>query len=266
MPGTQTTPGSNAPKPRGIKKSRASIACGTCRARKVRCSVASDGPPCTNCRLDGLECSVPRSRRGRRPSDVSHMEQVWEPEVEATPGEHVIGAPLQEEDDMWMADDAVEQLQQAARMSIAGQLPEAEPTIICSATAPTPPEPSRLGWTEYAPGELPHYITPITLPSRRGIGEYLAANEAFSFPATSSLLAEIIHGYLCGVHAYYPILDLAHILPLTDDLTAGTTPAGSISLLTFQAMIFAAIPVRLLPRQPVHLPLTYPSTSTSPSA
>lgn len=35
---------------------RARIACLSCRRRKVRCNVDSDGTPCINCRLDNCEC------------------------------------------------------------------------------------------------------------------------------------------------------------------------------------------------------------------
>ena len=44
-------------------KRRASKACCCCRARKVRCDVVENGSPCTNCRLDEVECVVTESRR-----------------------------------------------------------------------------------------------------------------------------------------------------------------------------------------------------------
>lgn len=47
----------------GRVKKRAGRACALCRSRKVRCDVVRNGPPCTNCHLDSLECIVPRSRR-----------------------------------------------------------------------------------------------------------------------------------------------------------------------------------------------------------
>ena len=48
--------------PRAVKR-RASKACQCCRARKVRCNVTEHGAPCTNCRLDEVECIVSESRR-----------------------------------------------------------------------------------------------------------------------------------------------------------------------------------------------------------
>jgi hypothetical protein len=44
-------------------KRRASKACCCCRARKVRCDVVENGSPCTNCRLDQVECVVTESKR-----------------------------------------------------------------------------------------------------------------------------------------------------------------------------------------------------------
>lgn len=49
--------------------SRARIACLHCRSRKVRCTLAIKGPPCTNCQLDGLECVTrPKLRKRSRAS------------------------------------------------------------------------------------------------------------------------------------------------------------------------------------------------------
>ncbi|KAJ4181910.1 hypothetical protein NW767_013997 [Fusarium falciforme] len=49
-------------------KRRASRACLSCRNRKVRCDVVKGGVPCTNCRLDRIDCVVTESNRGRRPT------------------------------------------------------------------------------------------------------------------------------------------------------------------------------------------------------
>lgn len=49
---------------RAVKR-RASKACQCCRSRKVRCNVVEHGAPCTNCRLDEVECIVTESKRKR---------------------------------------------------------------------------------------------------------------------------------------------------------------------------------------------------------
>jgi len=48
--------------PKSVKR-RASKACQCCRSRKVRCNVVEHGAPCTNCRLDEVECTVSESKR-----------------------------------------------------------------------------------------------------------------------------------------------------------------------------------------------------------
>src|SRR2546421_8883440 len=54
------------PSGRTVKR-RASRACHCCRSRKVRCDVVESGTPCTNCRLDEVECMVSDSKRRKRP-------------------------------------------------------------------------------------------------------------------------------------------------------------------------------------------------------
>ena len=49
-------------RPHKSVKRRASKACQCCRARKVRCNVVEQ-TPCTNCRLDEVECIVSESKR-----------------------------------------------------------------------------------------------------------------------------------------------------------------------------------------------------------
>lgn len=56
---------------RSVKR-RASKACQCCRARKVRCNVTEHGAPCTNCRLDEVDCIVSESRRKK---SVTHPVQ-----------------------------------------------------------------------------------------------------------------------------------------------------------------------------------------------
>lgn len=54
---------SNGMRPPKSVKRRASKACQCCRSRKVRCNVVEHGAPCTNCRLDEVECIVSESKR-----------------------------------------------------------------------------------------------------------------------------------------------------------------------------------------------------------
>lgn len=48
-------------------KRRSARACLTCRNRKVRCDTTITGSPCTNCRLDNIDCVIIASKRGPKP-------------------------------------------------------------------------------------------------------------------------------------------------------------------------------------------------------
>lgn len=48
----------------GTKRKRSVIACGSCHDRKVRCNVALQGVPCSNCVQDGSRCEIYRRKIG----------------------------------------------------------------------------------------------------------------------------------------------------------------------------------------------------------
>ncbi|KAJ5622176.1 hypothetical protein N7528_005408 [Penicillium herquei] len=51
-----------------FRRQRASRACETCHARKVRCDAASLGVPCTNCVAFSIECKIPTPKRKKNSS------------------------------------------------------------------------------------------------------------------------------------------------------------------------------------------------------
>ncbi|ODA78490.1 hypothetical protein RJ55_05871 [Drechmeria coniospora] len=51
-----------------FRRQRASRACETCHARKVRCDAASLGVPCTNCVAFQIECRIPTPKRKKAQS------------------------------------------------------------------------------------------------------------------------------------------------------------------------------------------------------
>ncbi|OAT09007.1 hypothetical protein BDBG_04585 [Blastomyces gilchristii SLH14081] len=71
QPSQQLQPSSSRQQTRTMDSSqrprkRARMACTWCHERKVRCDVSIHGSPCTNCRLDGHECTIRSSAcRGR---------------------------------------------------------------------------------------------------------------------------------------------------------------------------------------------------------
>ncbi|KAB5577852.1 fungal-specific transcription factor domain-containing protein [Coniochaeta sp. 2T2.1] len=56
-------PPSNTAGHLSFRRQRASRACETCHARKVRCDAASLGVPCTNCVAFSIECRIPQPKR-----------------------------------------------------------------------------------------------------------------------------------------------------------------------------------------------------------
>ncbi|KAK3705618.1 Transcriptional activator of fatty acid utilization [Vermiconidia calcicola] len=70
-----------------FRRQRASRACETCHARKVRCDAASLGVPCTNCVAFSIECKIPTPKRkktaGKKDTDSEQGSYV---ETERSPG------------------------------------------------------------------------------------------------------------------------------------------------------------------------------------
>ncbi|KAK5111649.1 hypothetical protein LTR62_004754 [Meristemomyces frigidus] len=61
--GSNSAPPSQTPGHPSFRRQRASRACETCHARKVRCDAASLGVPCTNCVAFSIECKIPAPKR-----------------------------------------------------------------------------------------------------------------------------------------------------------------------------------------------------------
>ncbi|KAK3069456.1 Transcriptional activator of fatty acid utilization [Teratosphaeriaceae sp. CCFEE 6253] len=63
VPKDNPAPPSQIPGSASFRRQRASRACETCHARKVRCDAASLGVPCTNCVAFSIECRIPAPKR-----------------------------------------------------------------------------------------------------------------------------------------------------------------------------------------------------------
>ncbi|KAL1901642.1 Transcriptional activator of fatty acid utilization [Ceratocystis pirilliformis] len=72
-PSTETLLASNSA-PVSFRRQRASRACETCHARKVRCDAASLGVPCTNCVAFQVECRIPTPKRKKAPNAAQARE------------------------------------------------------------------------------------------------------------------------------------------------------------------------------------------------
>ncbi|KAK2785495.1 Transcriptional activator of fatty acid utilization [Onygenales sp. PD_12] len=75
----QPVPSMQTPGHPSFRRQRASRACETCHARKVRCDAASLGVPCTNCVAFSIECKIPTPKRKKNqtktPKDGSSSDE-----------------------------------------------------------------------------------------------------------------------------------------------------------------------------------------------
>ncbi|WPG99281.1 Hypothetical protein R9X50_00209400 [Acrodontium crateriforme] len=82
-PVTNNAPKDQIPGHPSFRRQRASRACETCHARKVRCDAASLGVPCTNCVAFSIECKIPTPKRkktgGKKESDSDKAESYADP-------------------------------------------------------------------------------------------------------------------------------------------------------------------------------------------
>ncbi|EME43927.1 hypothetical protein DOTSEDRAFT_71663 [Dothistroma septosporum NZE10] len=79
VPNTSSAaPSSQLPGHPSFRRQRASRACETCHARKVRCDAASLGVPCTNCVAFSIECKIPTPKRkktsGKKEESIERAE------------------------------------------------------------------------------------------------------------------------------------------------------------------------------------------------
>ncbi|KAF2748142.1 hypothetical protein M011DRAFT_494012 [Sporormia fimetaria CBS 119925] len=249
---------------RSVKR-RASKACQCCRARKVRCNVTEHGAPCTNCRLDEVECIVSESRRKKKwtkddehqtenttstisttnrklasrdaldgvpnlksaPSRRSH-------EAEGRPDEHVPHSIYQTHGRLGSINTFTD-LQR--RLSINSQTNGL--SMLGHAFTPFGGETQPPFFANIAPrfnvAELPLYIKP--LPAKIGPEEvaYLEKKGALTLPK-GTLRSEMLRAYVEYVHPYMPLLDLQDFLMAIDQPDGSL---GKISLILFQAVMFA---------------------------
>ncbi|RAH82884.1 cutinase transcription factor 1 alpha [Aspergillus japonicus CBS 114.51] len=100
--GSTGTPGTTVRAATGghmsFRRQRASRACETCHARKVRCDAASLGVPCTNCVAFSIECKIPTPKRKKNQSKSKESEGSEErderlPEAKQEPPTVITTAP-----------------------------------------------------------------------------------------------------------------------------------------------------------------------------
>ncbi|KAK5114897.1 hypothetical protein LTR62_002056 [Meristemomyces frigidus] len=233
-------------------KRRASKACQCCRARKVRCNVVEHGAPCTNCRLDEVDCIVSESKRKKKWSTTENGETTqhrsgsvddddigglpmtahapYEPfkrNVEHTP--HALYQDLGRDASATtgVATGSLYTPNMLRNLQRLGRKASVADPIPMLSGLPTPTQPSH---------HLPLYVRP--LPPKLSADDilYLEKKGALTIPAVP-LRDELLRCYVEFIHPFMPLLNI-HDMVRTIDRNDGSS---SFSLLLFQSIMFAGI-------------------------
>ncbi|KAL6239405.1 hypothetical protein BDW75DRAFT_198898 [Aspergillus navahoensis] len=242
-------------------KRRASKACCCCRARKVRCDVVENGSPCTNCRLDQVECVVTESKR-RKKSRVDT--EISNPQLSQSPAEifddgalfgglgetHAIPhvaptSPSQGSVDMEQGQHMPHLLYQSQvnrvdsgdrfqkRMAPNPLVPSSMPLSHVTSEIQQLLDPS-FGSPRSSGIVLPDYIRGLPARLHKEDIDYLAMKGALTVPDVT-LRNELLKAYIHYVHTYMPLLDLEDFL----QIIVQNDGIHRMSLLLFQAVMFA---------------------------
>lgn len=251
-------------------KRRASKACQCCRSRKVRCNVVEHGAPCTNCRLDEVECIVSESKR-KKSVNALHAEACRANRLCRKWTTDETGSTQQQDADGFVrpngttmpmsAHPPYEPLRRTSEhtphavyqdLNRDGNLATATPASSLytpdmlmnlqrlgqkpgSISDPTPLMPNLL--PPVTPSySLPMYVKP--LPARLTPDDilYLEKKGALMIPAVP-LRDELLRCYAEFVHPYMPLLDIHELVGVIDR----NDGAQSVSLLLFQAIMFTGV-------------------------
>ncbi|KAJ6259700.1 hypothetical protein Dda_5338 [Drechslerella dactyloides] len=239
-------------------KRRASKACQCCRARKVRCNVVEHGAPCTNCRLDNVDCIITESKRRSNaadksgkakkkaqvvvqpvsPSSSSH-EELSEDREDHIPIFTYPPCPLDtiHENGHDRQKGSVPQFaNQAAYNHMISQQPSPS-TSTSSASRPI-----RVPSYEILTKDLPSYIKPTPTRLAPDDVDYLVRKGATSIPL-ETFRQELVDCYFAYVHPFMPLIEEAEWRKTTSRSWEGFDPTRHkderVSLLLFQAVLFA---------------------------
>ncbi|OBT72114.1 hypothetical protein VF21_09184 [Pseudogymnoascus sp. 05NY08] len=258
-------------------KRRASKACQICRARKVRCDVVEHGAPCSNCKSGAIPCTVPETKHKKRTSlkisgvnghhshsrsrlhsslsrtdasnDGADPIDISSPNIDdnssrfssspsdedesdsSTPdmphplvsGKTRLGQPLS-------FDDIVSSVGITSDLR-ASRIKSISPPPIATAID------SEISPRDLSYGFLPAYIQP--LPTCMAAEDMMHLwNKGATVIPEIAFRNELLWSYIEFVHPYMPLLDVHDFLQIVDE---GTGENGRVSLLLFQAVMFAGV-------------------------
>ncbi|PGH18721.1 hypothetical protein AJ80_04374 [Polytolypa hystricis UAMH7299] len=252
-------------------KRRASKACCCCRARKVRCDVVENGSPCTNCRLDEVECVVTESKRRKKsrpdgeavnPSLENSADTSDESGFRFTlkdtrrdfvsPGLSDSLPPLSPSQRSMDLEHHVPHLlyqTQSQRINHGTQqkrmsnVPSVNPTFpLCNVSATVDQLLGPFGKDVPSPipmrprTSFPNYIRPLPAKFLDDDIDYLEAKGALTIP-DFELRKELIRSFAHYVYPFMPLLDLDEFV----GTIARNDSGHQLSLLLFQAVMFAGV-------------------------
>ncbi|KAJ5825553.1 hypothetical protein N7474_002691 [Penicillium riverlandense] len=243
-------------------KRRASKACCCCRARKVRCDVVENGSPCTNCRLDQVECIVTESKRRKKSRvEVDNNNQTLDSPGEASEDNLALHSRLSDSlgfNEMEPTSPSqtsvdIDHGQHMPHMLYQNQVQRiGSDDPFRRRMAPNPAVPASMPLANVTSqiqqlldpsfGDprggvyLPDYIRGLPARLQTEDIEYLAAKGALTVPDVS-LRNELLKSYIHYVHTYMPLLDLEDFL----QTIVQNDGIHRISLLLFQAVMFAGM-------------------------
>ncbi|KAE8330462.1 fungal-specific transcription factor domain-containing protein [Aspergillus sergii] len=243
-------------------KRRASKACCCCRARKVRCDVVENGSPCTNCRLDQVDCIVTESKRRKKsrvevdnpnhqlsespaeaPEDGSLLRRLSECHglsdvAPASPSQRSIDLDQGQHMPHLLYQSQVGRIGAGAeryrrRMAPNPAVPATMPLHHVTSQIQQLLDPS---FANARSGGiiLPDYIRGLPPRLQKEDIDYLAMKGALTVPDVR-LRNELLKAYIHYVHTYMPLLDLEDFL----QTIAQNDGIRRMSLLLFQAVMFA---------------------------
>ncbi|KAI4728256.1 hypothetical protein E4T49_03912 [Aureobasidium sp. EXF-10728] len=234
-------------------KRRASKACQSCRARKVRCNVVEQSP-CTNCRLDEVECIVSESKRKKRMK--KDMQQEAAPRLSLPRYNNPISASMTHQGTYlirFVRHFQIENLvQKADFIDLDPQSfdPARRQSLARSISIPHDPtdsislsgvDPNSLFGLQTRTSPPPHHALPAFIrafPSTFGPEDisYLAKKGALTLPPPA-LRAALLRCFVENIHPYMPLLDIHELIHTVDNNDSST----AVSLLLFQAIMFAGV-------------------------
>ena len=209
-----------------VVKKRASQACEQCRSRKVKCDVVPNGPPCQNCRDDGVQCNTTSSKRTRKyRMEQMHQRQRAAIERLTEPSSSARAAVSSHE-----ASCNIDATPNSNRIrdipATAGDAPRA-----ASSSGGSGP----LGSTQLDNGisNLPSYIrSPSCVLDSEQLA-YLKQRGALFLPSPT-LLESLLLACIVYVYPTLPVVDLQELV----DAIEGR-PGCQVSLLLLQAILFS---------------------------